>query len=475
MSAALALLRIETRRTVALLLSPLILAAAWWLAWYGTYGVMSEALFEGVYLWEETSRVVKDSVLNVGPLLAGLCAWVAGRNRRRGMGDLLSTTARPAFLRELATWAGAALPFVAAYMILALLLGVPTTLNATWGAPLPGYLLVGLVALLMDSALGFAAGYLLPSRFTAPLVAVALYVAHLLPMGAGTPGSVLNLTLLYPAAYSNYIGADVFHEPQRLAVQQILLFGGLGATALALVALKGRGAGKTARRMLAASVAISVVGLVAALATQDSLNPGPGKAKAVPFDPVCDEGALTVCVHPAYEKLLPKTARAVNEVAEPLVGLSGAPTHGVQANGLDTLPAGFEAEDVVTFSGTANLSTYDVAAGLVADQETMYGAPEGEEGMPEPTTEDLQRCGEVRREEYFDPAWAARTVVEGWLLMRVEDYQPEGYGPESDGTCPNGSKLLDEFAALPDSEREAWLRENLAGLRAGEVTLRDLP
>lgn len=307
MSAA-RLVGIESRRGVALLLSPLILGAAWWLAWYGTYGTMSSAFNEGVYIWQETSRVVKDSVLNVGPLAAGLSAWGAGRDRRRGMGALLSTTACPSFARELAPWTSVALPFAVVYLLLTFLLGVPTVLNASWGSPLLGYMLVGLVALLTDSSLGFAAGRYLPSRFAPPLVAVALYVAHLLPMGAGSPGYVLNLTLLSPAAYSNYGGADVFHEPQRLAIQQILLFGGLGATALALVALKGRGAGSTARLMLAASVIVSVVGLVAALTTQDTLNHGPDKAKVVPFEPVCDQGSLTVCVHPAYGKLLPETS-----------------------------------------------------------------------------------------------------------------------------------------------------------------------
>ena len=84
MSTVLSMLRIETRRSVALLLSPLILLAAWWMAYNGMYGTMYEASWTGVYIWEETSSTLKDSVLQIGPLVAGLSAWAAGRNRRRG-------------------------------------------------------------------------------------------------------------------------------------------------------------------------------------------------------------------------------------------------------------------------------------------------------------------------------------------------------------------------------------------------------
>lgn len=468
---SLGLLRIEVRRSAALFLLPLLLAAAWWLAWNGTYGVMNEATFSNVYIWEETSRVVKDSVLNLGPLVAGLSAWAAGRNRRRGIGELLSTTSRSSVFRDLATWGGTALPSAAVYVLLGVLLGVPTALNATWGAPLVGYLLVGLVALLMDSAIGFAAGHHLPSRFTAPLVAVALFVAHLLPMGAMGYGP--NLTLLSPAAYSNVAFTNVFYEPAHLAVPQLLLFGGLGTAALCSLALGHPCDRRKARGALGAALVVAAFGFVVALRTENPHGIHAGGPEVAPFESVCEEGRITVCVHPAYENSLPATAEAVREVAKPLLGVPGAPTHAVQADGPRTVPDEMRAEDLALFydvdagaDGGEEMVKWSAAYGLVGD-DAMSSV-----GMPaKATQEDWRRCGKARDKRAFNPAEEAKIVVGSWLLKRDGSYSGDPFSRN----CSNKDELVEGFAALTLNERRAWLEENLSGLRAGKVTLKDLP
>lgn len=459
------LLLTETRRGVALLLSPFILAGVWWMAWYGTYGSMIEPGFSGAYIWEETSRVVKDSILTTGPLAAGIAAWTAGRNRRRGVGDLLSTTALPGARRELFTWAGVALPFVGIYLGLVVLLGVPTAINATWGTPIFGYILVGLVALLWDSALGFAAGYWLPSRFTAPLVAVALYVAHLLPMGASDYDS--GVGLLSPAAYSNMSGADVFHEVPPIAVQQTLLFGGLAAAALASVAVRA-GARRAGRISLTVALPVAAIGLVAALMSGNPYGFNAAEAEPVPFEYVCEGGGITVCVHPAYSKLLPETTTAVNQIAEPLVGVPGAPTRAVQIDHYTT-PKDFE-KGTANFGYVGDEAKFDVAYSLVADEATMEGLASASD-RNEYTEEDLRRCGGSPHTRYFEPTYDAQTIVGEWLLKRAGNRLFGG----SMSDCPNAGDLREEFAALEPIERRAWLDENLADLRAGRVSLDDLP
>lgn len=460
------LLRIETRRGVALLLSPFILAAAWWMAWYGMYGSMIEPAFSGTYIWEETSRVVKDSILTTGPLAAGIAAWTAGRNRRRGMGDLLSTTALPGARRELLAWAGVALPFVGIYLGLVVLLGVPTAINATWGTPIFGYILVGLVALLWDSALGFAAGCWLPGRFTAPLVAVALYVAHLLPMGASDYDS--GVGLLSPAAYSNMTGVDVFHEVPPIAAQQIMLFGGLAAAALASVAVRA-GARRAGRISLTVALPVAAIGLVAALMSGNPYGFNAVEAEPVPFEYVCEGGGITVCVHPAYSKVLPETARSVNEVAQPLIGAPGAPTQAVQLD-YYTTPKDFE-KGTATFGYVGELAREEVAHSLVADEATLeeVAATGKDEGF---TREDVRVCGGSPPERFFSPSYEAQSVVGEWLLTRSGGRVPP-YG--SMGSCPNAGELRERFAALDPGERHDWLEKNLAGLRAGRVSLDDLP
>lgn len=462
----LVMLRLESRRSIALLLSPLLLAAAWWMAWNGIYGSMYEASFTNVYIWEETSRVIKDSILTTGPILAGLSAWVAGREARRGTEDLLSTTAIPPASRIFATWAGTVSPFVAVYVLLALLLGVPTAINATWGAPLPGYILVGFVALLMDAAIGFAAGHYLRNRFAAPLISIALYVLHLMPIGFYDFG--INYTLLSPAAYSNFGGADVFHEPPQLVAPQLLFFGGLSATVLFTVLF--RGVSGKAYIVRLAPWPICVIGLVMALGTEHPDSIRVGETEAVAFEPVCKEGKIKVCVHPAYEKLLPATAETINEVAEPLVEIPGAPTLALQANGSGTVPEGTDMDKVALFSSAGDAAHYDVVEGLLVNEEEMRWSPYSEE--PKTTKEDLKRCGDIPDKRYFSPGYEAQNVVQRWLLRRNGGSRGEIMYM---GECPKAGELADRFAALPIAEREAWLENNLADLRAGKVTLKDLP
>ena len=63
MSAARSLLRLELKRSVGLLLFPLLLLAAW-------YGANTE-LPSGIYLWLDTSYAVRYSVPILGALVGG--------------------------------------------------------------------------------------------------------------------------------------------------------------------------------------------------------------------------------------------------------------------------------------------------------------------------------------------------------------------------------------------------------------------
>ena len=122
-----ALLRIELRRSAALLAFPLLLAVAWFIG--------RGLLPTGLHVWLDTSNAVRNSVLMLIPLVGGLSAWTAIRNRRRGMGEMLATTPLSPVSRDLGTWAGTALWGVAAYALYACILLAHTLPNAPWGAP----------------------------------------------------------------------------------------------------------------------------------------------------------------------------------------------------------------------------------------------------------------------------------------------------------------------------------------------------
>ena len=450
---ALALLRIEFRRSVGLLCFPLLIVAAGWLA--------RGSLPVGVYTWPDTSSAIRETVPFVGSFVAGISAWTAGRNKRRGMADLLSSTPRPPAARDLTTWAGTALWGAAVYATLAAVLLSVTWWNATWGAPPPGYLLVGLLAVVANSAVGYAAGYYLPSRFIAPLVAIGLFVAQFAPINYSW------VALLLPAP-TDLVQPDVFAQVPGVAVQQGLWFCGVGAVALAAVVAGGRRGDGASRALLAGALLLCAAGFAASMVTPSLMF-----AKAAPLEYVCEEGGITVCVHPAYERLLPQAAEVVNEVGEPLAGIPGAPTRAMQVGSLSPEPSreaestAFFTVDSIVDGGGVGWFRSEAAMSLVQGRAAYEGsAPE-----VEPTEEDLTRCGPGTKEWSVDPALEARAVVANWLLKQLDRREPE-FSLEQ---CPDARKLVERFADLDPAKRRAWLEENLAGLRAGEVTLKDLP
>ena len=102
--------------------------------------------------------------------------WARGR-AAAALADLVAITARPRWARQLAAWAATTCWALAGYLAcVAVLYGV-TARQGAWGGPLWWPAAVGAASLPAFSALGFAAGALLPSRFTAPLAAVAAFLA----------------------------------------------------------------------------------------------------------------------------------------------------------------------------------------------------------------------------------------------------------------------------------------------------------
>src|SRR6184192_2834536 len=113
------LLRIELRRSAALVLMPVI--AVLWLIW-----PIGPQLIP-IALWNHRSTTIQSMVLALGPFAAGAGAWTAYREHRRGALDLLATTARSAATRGLAALAAsafwAALGYVAPAVVILVITG----------------------------------------------------------------------------------------------------------------------------------------------------------------------------------------------------------------------------------------------------------------------------------------------------------------------------------------------------------------
>lgn len=107
--------------------------------------------------------------------------------------------------RDLTAWAATAAWGEIAYLLVGLYVLVATAREATWGSPPLEPIVVGLVAVVAYAAVGYLAGALVPSLFTAPLVSIALYLIPALTytLNYGSPVSFLSpWTTLDPGRYS---------------------------------------------------------------------------------------------------------------------------------------------------------------------------------------------------------------------------------------------------------------------------------
>jgi hypothetical protein len=444
MGAGLRTLRLEARHSLGLWLAPVVAVAVWYLA-------VTDGLRVGASLWPYVAVSLRQPLVLVGPFAAGLAAWAATRERRRGVEELLATTPRPAFARDLANWGALTAPLGAAYLAGASFLILRTYLNGAWGSPILWPLWVAVFALVAHSAVGYAIGHYAPSRFTAPLVAIVIYGLQ------GFTGYSLGSSARYlsPLADSDY--SVFFGVLPNIFLPQSLWLLGLAGVALAAVAL-GRGRGSLASwGMLLPSLGAAAVGAALLLGTAPGVTPAQRQEARVPFDPVCKQGRITVCVHPAYRGMLPGTAAAVNEVSEPLAGLPGLPGRAEQRDyPSDLVPKG-------TLPVYLPTPSADGAEQGVAKNELVSGV----------ALALVQDAGSARYRQGEGTPDDAQAAVAYWLVRRTgNDPQILGfYSQNPDAVFAAGKR----FAKLPPEERRRWLRENLADLRAGRLTLKDLP
>jgi hypothetical protein len=426
------MLRIELKRNAALWYAPVL---AGFVAW-GTLATMRPD--NAPTLWARSSIQLSLMFVVVACVMCGVGAWVAGRERRRQIAELLSTTPRPAALRDLALLTGTVIWGLVACLAGGAYVLVATYRAATWGGPLPEQIGIGLLFVVTGTAIGYLGGTLVPGRYAAPLVAVAFTAVMLLLGTRSSALSYLSPLSLDPRGYSPY---DVFYRASPIPAGQMALWlAGLAGCALAIVLLR-RGATLVAAFMLIAALVVATSG--ARLAMQAFVHPPWERIYAgqplEAYEPVCSEGSIPVCVHPAYKSYLADNAQQVNRLVEPLLGIPGGPVRaeqlpartGLRADGMLELMPG---DSAVAFA----------AFDLVHEQGT-----------------DLN---------------PAQLAIAHWLMGRVgEDASAVpglfGVGPPDTVVTSAAAR----FAALPAAEQHAWLEENFSALRAGKLTLADLP
>ena len=188
----------------------------------------------------------------------------------------------------------------------------------------------------------------------------------------------------------------------------------------------------------------------------------------ISYTPLCTQDEIPVCVHPAFSGDLGPASAVLGPVLDEVAGLPGAPTRAEQVDAAD-LPG---ARDPARGSG---MSAYSVGISL---DTTARGGPVLEYGFDDqydftqPATSGYLR-GQAAQAVFgyvVDPngdADPAQQAVEAGLSQAA--------GVSVTGADTSVAAAAQRFAALSSVQRHTWLVANLARLRAGQVTLEELP
>jgi len=484
------LLRTELRRNAMPWILPLIAA----LFWFDSYrpSTRTAPLYVLRTFWNMGQG---HTIIDIGPFVAGVAAWMGSRDGRRGLADLVTATARPRWAAQLATWAATAIWAVAAYLVFVGVMFAWYAHQGVGGTPPWWWVAVGATAVTAFSAAGFAVGAYWPSRFAAPVAAFAGFLAMAMSSQTGF-SHISGWALILPTNSNGNFQADsgIFYPwLPDLPVARIMFLAGIAVAALGLTGLPARAGGPWLRRAAAvvtlagvASAAIAVgLASTARLSAHGMVIPALHDAASdapVTYTPACGRAAgVPVCLNPAYRRWLPDVNGALAPVLAEVAGLPGTPARATQV--------------------AAAYSSGEVGAGQVI---TLGGHPPvlrmslGQLDMPGP-------CG------FCDEPVATKQFADQIRLGFAQAFVGAGNGSGSPGqqavqaallrgagipfaaqpalmaTTKNGPgpppgpatgpvyAAARQLATRPAGARHAWLAAHLAALRAGRLTLQELP
>ena len=413
-------------------------------------------------VWTLRASVIADHMLfEFSAFAGGLAAWTGSREGRRKIRDLVETTPRAAWARQSVALAGTLCWLLLAFLAGVAVLYIQTAVQATWGGPPLWPVLVGAAGVIVVTMIGFTAGVFFPGRFTAPLVAIGVLVLYQAGFHAalGITGASGTYALLSPANSPPVVDAGVYHHvAPDLSVVQVMFMGGV---AVVLVAC-GVAASWTAFALAGTAKPDPVGGWeIPALHAAASDQPIPATQDCT------SSSGFQVCVHPAFSLYLHDVAAALDPVAAEIAGLPGAPA------GAKEVASVSGGQDVQ--SGTAaNPPVFEFTAEHVGPMLGQFNGYPDPAGWAQGFQQGLLDAFLTGRPPHPGPVpillGPAQQAVEDALLTAVGS-QPLNPAVRSAGV----SAAARRFAALPASARHAWLAAHLTPLRAGAITLAQLP
>jgi hypothetical protein len=452
-------------------------------------------------VWTLRASAITDHMLfEFSAFASGLAAWAGSREGRRKTIDLVAATPRAAWARRSIALAGTLSWLLLAFLAGVAVLYIQTALQASWGGPPLWPVFVGAAGVIVVAMIGFTCGVFFPGRFTAPLVAILMLVLYQtgVRQALGVTASSGTYALLSPTNTPPSVDAGVYyHVAPDLSVTQIMFMGGIAAALFGvlglaprlrqMVSVGGRASLRAAtagtdgwrlRAVAAILVACGVAASWTAFALAGTAKPdaaggweipalhSAASDQPVPATPHCaSPSGFQVCVHPAFSFYLDDVAAALDPVAAEIAGLPGAPAGAKEVasvSGGQDVQSGISVNPPV-FEFTAEHAGPIFGAFLgIRDAGWREGFQQG--------LLDAFLAGPSQPAQGPAPLGAAQQAVEDALLTAVRS-QPLSPGVTSAGV----SAAARRFAALSASARHTWLAAHLAALRAGTITLAQIP
>jgi hypothetical protein len=485
------LLWIELRRNAMPWILPLIAA----LFWFDTYrpSTGTAQLYGLRTFWNMGQG---HTIIDFGPFVAGVAAWMGSRDGRRALADLVTATARPRWAAQLATWAATAIWAVAAYLVFVGVMFAWYAHQGVGGTPPWWWVAVGATAVTTFSAVGFAVGAYWPSRFAAPVAAFGGFLAMALSSQTGfrdTSGWALILPTNSNGNFDQTDSGIFYPWLPDLPIARIMFLAGIAVAALGLTGLPARAGGPWLRRAAAAVTVAGVasagiaVGLasnarlsahgMAIPALHDAANDAP-----ITYTPTCGRAAgVPVCLNPAYRRWLPDVNAALAPVLAELADLPGTPVRATQV--ATAYPSGDGGPpQLITLGGhppvlRMSLGQLDMpgpcgfCGGPVATElftgQLRLGFAHAFVGMGNGSGRPVQQAVQAALLQGAGIPFAAQPR----LLAAAKNGPGPPPGPATGPVYAAARRL----AALPAAARHAWLAAHLAALRAGRLTLEELP
>lgn len=427
---------------------------------------------DGVVLWTEMSFATLRSYAIIGPLAAALAAWLMGRDRRRTLEGLIDSLPGDGLQRDLLTMLAASFWGLAGYGLVGLWFGWKGLTQATWGGPDVGLILTGALTIVAFAGIGTLMGRFIPGRFAAIIAlaftflltigsdAVKQTTSHFGPNGEFYGYSIEQpLSLLMPWGLTTHNWGGVFTPVAH--VRESLLWH-LALLAVLVVAVT------LARKRGVATYGLLTVSLAAAVITAIPLvqqNPQDMATHGITVNWTCDSASgVEVCLHPAYSAQLEGTLALHETVIGPIAGLEGVPGRWVQSG---PWMAEFDPDDgMIGGFGVSQVRN-------LAEQIFPMTFPTGAESGEGPAT--------------GPPVWrASQVVILRWLLEPASTSTPGSANADNltmgviafdpaEASEEEIRAAINRFAALTPEDQRTWLEANWAELRAGNLTLADVP